>query len=176
MSNPSTPSLPKQPPFDSTTIPAGPSQSVWDMITTWASEHKAVVYTVAGITLVATAAGVFYYVNTAPKSESSVDEAAAAAKRKARKDKRKAKKEPEDKSAEESTGQSISLKEADIANLAWTGKPNQATVSSVDEDELPEITEQFVAGLTDEVNVIISRVLRTWADHFASNGKSMLLS
>lgn len=66
------------------------------------------VYTVAGITLVATAAGVFYYVNSAPKDESGLDEAEAAAKRKAKKDRRKAKKEAEGKSAEESTGQLLS--------------------------------------------------------------------
>ena len=37
--------------------------SVWDRITTWASEHKAVVYTIAGVTVVVAGAGVFYYVN-----------------------------------------------------------------------------------------------------------------
>jgi len=75
---------------------------MWDKITTWASEHKAVVYTIAGITLVATAAGVFYYVNNAPKAEAGADESAAAAKRKAKKDRRKPKKDADNKAEEES--------------------------------------------------------------------------
>jgi import receptor subunit TOM70 len=43
------------------TAPA-PSSSVWDRISTWASENKAVVYTVAGIAIVVTGAGVAYYI------------------------------------------------------------------------------------------------------------------
>lgn len=37
------------------------SSSVWDRITTWASDNKAVVYTVAGVAVVVTGAGVAYY-------------------------------------------------------------------------------------------------------------------
>lgn len=45
--------------------------SVWDRITTWASEHKAVVYTVAGVTVVVAGAGVFYYANSSSVSDIS---------------------------------------------------------------------------------------------------------
>jgi import receptor subunit TOM70 len=38
-----------------------PSSSLWDRITTWASENKAVVYTIAGVAVVVTGAGVAYY-------------------------------------------------------------------------------------------------------------------
>jgi mitochondrial import receptor subunit TOM70 len=39
-----------------------PSQSsLWDRISSWASEHKAVVCTIAGIAIVVTGAGVAYY-------------------------------------------------------------------------------------------------------------------
>jgi len=38
-----------------------PQSSVWDRITTWASENKAVVYTIAGVAIVVTGAGVAYY-------------------------------------------------------------------------------------------------------------------
>ena len=38
-----------------------PPSSVWDRISTWASEHKAVVYTIAGVAVVVTGAGVAYY-------------------------------------------------------------------------------------------------------------------
>jgi hypothetical protein len=51
---------------------ASSSPGVWDRITTWASEHKAVVYTVAGVAVVVTGAGVVYYlqnsVRARPKS------------------------------------------------------------------------------------------------------------
>jgi mitochondrial import receptor subunit TOM70 len=55
----------------SSPIPAGkgvpdfasstPPSSVWDRISTWASENKAVVYTIAGVAIVVTGAGVAYY-------------------------------------------------------------------------------------------------------------------
>jgi import receptor subunit TOM70 len=38
-----------------------PASSVWDRISAWASENKAVVYTVAGVAIVVTGAGVAYY-------------------------------------------------------------------------------------------------------------------
>jgi mitochondrial import receptor subunit TOM70 len=79
-----------------------PSQSVWDRISTWASEHKAVVYTVAGVTLVATAAGVYYYVSSAPKKDGGAEEGTSTAKRKTKKDRRKAKKEVEEKLTDQS--------------------------------------------------------------------------
>jgi hypothetical protein len=40
------------------------SSSLWNRISNWASENKAVVYTIAGVTLVATSAGVVYYLNS----------------------------------------------------------------------------------------------------------------
>ena len=40
---------------------SAPPSSVWDRISTWASEHKAVVYTIAGVAVVVTGAGVAYY-------------------------------------------------------------------------------------------------------------------
>lgn len=59
MSNPSPmPPVARAPPdFASST----PPNSVWDRISTWASENKAVVYTIAGVAVVVTGAGVAYY-------------------------------------------------------------------------------------------------------------------
>jgi import receptor subunit TOM70 len=37
--------------------------SVWDRFTNWASENKALVYTIAGVAVVVTGAGVVYYLN-----------------------------------------------------------------------------------------------------------------
>jgi import receptor subunit TOM70 len=36
---------------------------VWDRLTNWASENKALVYTIAGVAVVVTGAGVVYYLN-----------------------------------------------------------------------------------------------------------------
>ena len=70
-----------------------PSSSLWDRITTWASEHKAAVYTIAGITVVATGAGIYYY--TSESAPTPQDPEAVAEKKKARKANKKAKKEAE---------------------------------------------------------------------------------
>ncbi len=56
-------------------------------------------YTVAGITLVATAAGVFYYASDSRRAVA--DGEGAAGKRKSKKDRRKAKKDAEDASGRE---------------------------------------------------------------------------
>ena len=42
--------------------------SLWDRITTWASENKAVVYTIAGVAIVVTGAGVAYYLTDSVSS------------------------------------------------------------------------------------------------------------
>lgn len=60
MSNP----LPSMPPGRPTVaIPVESSSGLWDRLSTWASENKAVVYTVAGVAVVVTGAGVVYYLN-----------------------------------------------------------------------------------------------------------------
>ena len=69
------------------------SPSLWDRISTWASEHKAVVYTIAGVAVVVTGAGVVYYLSDSrqdPRS-SPTDQKKPLSK----KEKRKAKKEKE---------------------------------------------------------------------------------
>jgi len=40
---------------------SGPPSTFWDRVSTWASENKAVVYTIAGVAVVVTGAGVAYY-------------------------------------------------------------------------------------------------------------------
>jgi import receptor subunit TOM70 len=83
---------------------AGSSSSLWDRIATWASEHKAVVYTITGVTLVVTAAGVVYYVNDSNKTKEPTSPSSK--KSQSKKARRKVKKEVEDspakKDAEES--------------------------------------------------------------------------
>ena len=47
--------------ISSNSTAAAQSTGLWDRVSTWASEHKAVVYTVAGVAIVVTATGVAYY-------------------------------------------------------------------------------------------------------------------
>ena len=61
------------------------STSFWDRVSTWASENKAVVYTIAGIAVVVTGAGAVYYFSDSKKD--------LADKRPSKKERRKAKKE-----------------------------------------------------------------------------------
>jgi mitochondrial import receptor subunit TOM70 len=73
-------------------IPQSGSSSLWDRISNWASEHKGTVYAIAGVTLVVTAGGIVYYLNTdkdasAPTTPTS--------KRKNKRDRKKAKERAE---------------------------------------------------------------------------------
>lgn len=62
MSNPPIEALPTT----AVPMPLPAEATVWDRISTWVSEHKAVVYTVAGVAVVVTGAGVVYYLNNGP--------------------------------------------------------------------------------------------------------------
>ncbi len=77
----------------STFSPQAPSLPLWDRISQWASEHKAVVYTIAGVAVVISGAGVVYYLSDSRKGagEGSSEEV----KRASKKERRRAKKEKE---------------------------------------------------------------------------------
>lgn len=47
-----------------TVIPVDSSSGLWDRITSWASENKTIVYTAAGVAVVATGAGLVYFLNS----------------------------------------------------------------------------------------------------------------
>ncbi|CAJ2502832.1 Uu.00g102260.m01.CDS01 [Anthostomella pinea] len=102
--------------------------SVWDRITNWASENKALVYTIAGVAVVVTGAGVVYYLNDTKPS-------APAQPRLSKKERRK------QKEAERQA-------EAGKPSTSPTEQPKAAAVESA--DELPEITESTVATFTNE--------------------------
>lgn len=59
MSQQHQPSFP--PPSTGVPVPLPAESSVWDRISTWVSENKAVVYTIAGVTVVVAGATVYYY-------------------------------------------------------------------------------------------------------------------
>jgi len=113
-------------------IPTPPtSSSLWERLSTWASENKATVYTIAGVTLVVTAAGVYYYSSeAAPVTKSSP-------KKKAKK--RKNKKDPDQ------------AKQPEAPTQAGAEKPAPSVASadlSLDADEL---TEEVIASLSENV-------------------------
>jgi import receptor subunit TOM70 len=59
MSGPTPSMAPGQP----TLVPVDPSSGLWERLTHWASENKTVVYTIAGVGIAVTGAGVIYYLN-----------------------------------------------------------------------------------------------------------------
>lgn len=69
------------------------SLPLWDRITTWASENKAVVYTIAGVAVVVSGAGVVYYLSDSRKA--SQDQGTDEKKKASKKERRKAKKDRE---------------------------------------------------------------------------------
>ncbi|KAB8294844.1 hypothetical protein EYC80_006805 [Monilinia laxa] len=103
--------------------------SVWDRITTWASENKAVVYTIAGVAVVVSGAGVAYYLLDSKDSPSTQSVP------KKSKEKRRRKKDEK--------------KEADVekGTTSSATKP-KSPVETV--DELPEVDETTVGGLSDQ--------------------------
>lgn len=79
--------------------------SLWDRVSTWVSENKAVAYTIAGTVVVITGAGAVYYFSNNKFTDSS----ASTEKRKSKKERRKEKKEKEEAAAQEKAG--IKLKD-----------------------------------------------------------------
>ncbi|EXJ94823.1 mitochondrial import receptor subunit tom-70 [Capronia coronata CBS 617.96] len=111
--------------------------SLWDRMSTWVSENKAVAYTIAGTVVVITSAGAIYYFS-GPRTGGPPS---STEKRKSKKERRKEKKAAEEA---QKAGTGISLKDAE----AGTVPPKPAAVET--EDELPEINENTVESLSAE--------------------------
>lgn len=95
------PEPPKNVVLDTASIPASSSSSVWDRISKWVSENKALVYTVAGVAVVVTSAGVVYYLNDSNRSGKSTQ---PADKKKSKNQRRKEKKKAEEKKSKAASG------------------------------------------------------------------------
>lgn len=78
--------------------------SLWDRVSNWVSENKAVAYTIAGTVVVITSAGAIYYFSGQKATPSS----SPTEKRKSKKERRK-----EKKAAEEAQKTGISLNDAE---------------------------------------------------------------
>ncbi|KAI1162830.1 mitochondrial import receptor subunit tom-70 [Nemania serpens] len=102
--------------------------SVWDRFTNWASDNKALVYTIAGVAVVATGAGVVFYLNGDAKSK------APSTPKLSKKERRKRKEAERQAEAAEKTP------------VSTPQQPKPAVVESA--DELPDVDETTVAALT----------------------------
>jgi mitochondrial import receptor subunit TOM70 len=131
MSNPAPISPPPNPVLLSAPS-STPSDSFWNRISNWASENKAVVYTIAGVTLIVTGAGVYYYLST----DKSSKPAQTSSSKKRSKNKKKAKKDD------------------DTASKAESSK-FEAPSASVTSGDLPvdveELTDEYIASLSEHV-------------------------
>lgn len=97
--------------LDTSKLPSQSSQSVWDRISNWVSENKAVVYTIAGVAVVVTGAGVVYYLSDSKKAGGASAPAPSVQKKsknQRRKEKKKAEEEKKTKTASAQDGMSSS--------------------------------------------------------------------
>lgn len=94
------PATPTQVVLDTSKLPPSSSQSVWDRITNWVSENKAVVYTIAGVAVVVTGAGVVYYLSDSKKPSGG---ASSSTPKKSKNQRRKEKKKAEEEKKTKST-------------------------------------------------------------------------
>ena len=78
--------------------------SIWDRVTTWAADNKAIAYTIAGVVVVVTGAGAVYYLSESKKS--SAGKSIPGEKRKSKKQRQK-----EKKASEEAKSSTIGLKD-----------------------------------------------------------------
>ncbi|KAI9735826.1 MAG: TOM (translocase of outer membrane) complex component [Cirrosporium novae-zelandiae] len=128
------PSIP-QVSVHSSSVPTSSSGSVLDRISSWASEHKAVVYTIAGVAVVVTGAGVVYYLrDTGSDSKVSGGTGASEDKKKSKKERRKEKERARGKADSPSKTEGVAAKSAKV-------EP---------EEELPQVDETTVGALSEE--------------------------
>ncbi|KLJ08198.1 hypothetical protein EMPG_09967 [Blastomyces silverae] len=127
--------------FNPSSLQAQPSSSVWDRISKWASENKAIVYTIAGVAVVVTSAGVVYYLSDSGRSAAS---AQPAEKRKSKKERRREKKKAEEE------------KKAEVAAPTDPAKKKPEEVP----EELPEVDESTVDSLSAETRAAYAAKLK----------------
>ena len=161
MSNQPVPvQLGRSPALDISSLPSqSPPASFWDRLSTWASENKALVYTITGVAIVVTGAGVAYYLTDSRRASAT---SAADGKRKtSKKERRKAKKEKEKEEPEKDTtareqptesGMAIQTAAEDTANrMGSEAKEKQPTVESEPLEALPQVDESTVGSLSEQV-------------------------
>ena len=118
------------------------SSSIFDKIGTWASENKAIVYTLAGVAVVVSGAGAVYYLSDSRGTTGSASER----KRPSKKERRKAKQE-----REKGQGQTESRSSDQESSRA-------ATVESDPLEGIPQIDESSVENLSDDVCDVVESI------------------
>ncbi|KAL1978339.1 hypothetical protein VTN31DRAFT_1198 [Thermomyces dupontii] len=118
---------------DKSSVPASSSASVWDRISKWVSENKALVYTIAGVAVVVTSAGVVYYLSDTGKPAQAP--APSGAKKKSKKERRLEKKRAEEERK---------AREEQAAAAASESKKAE------EPEGLPEVDEESVKLLSEE--------------------------
>ncbi|KAK5075271.1 TOM (translocase of outer membrane) complex component [Lithohypha guttulata] len=118
------------------------NSSLWDRVSTWVSENRAVAYTIAGTVVVVTAGGVVYYLSHSPEKNLEAQNHA----KKSKKERRKEKKEQQEAASREQPESGVKLIDEEAAIGVQAPKP--ATVEA--EDEVPEITESTVEAFSPE--------------------------
>ena len=142
---------------------AAASSSVWERISRWAAENKTVVYTIAGVTLVATGAGVVYYVSGSG-GDRRLDELSRGEQKKSKKERRKAKKEAQDAlsrdSSVEATVQGLRHQASNESMVVANREPAETKVEPLApqdtgieaEESLPSVDESTVGTLSEQVS------------------------
>ncbi|KAL8675380.1 MAG: hypothetical protein Q9168_000211 [Polycauliona sp. 1 TL-2023] len=125
------------PPLDTSSLSSQSSSlPLWDRLSTWASENKAIVYTIAGIAVIVTGAGVVYY--STDSTTFSRDASSGEKKRLSKKERKKAKKDKEQAQSQVTTEPDQRPKEK---------KP---TVESDPAESLPHVDPSTVESLPDQ--------------------------
>jgi import receptor subunit TOM70 len=146
------PATPTQVVLDTSKLPASSTQSVWDRISNWVSENKAVVYTIAGVAVVVTGAGVVYYLSDSKKPASAASTTPKKSKNQRRKEKKKAEEKEKAKTASVQDG---ALRDK-LSTQCDRGIATDITAEPVKKaeeptEELPNVDEATVDQLSEEV-------------------------
>ncbi|KAL2006908.1 hypothetical protein VTN00DRAFT_9576 [Thermoascus crustaceus] len=118
---------------DTSSLSSSSSASVWDRISKWVAENKALVYTIAGVAVVVTSAGVVYYLTDSGRPAQGMP--APAEKKKSKKERRKEKKRAEEQKQ---------------AEKAASAQDESAKKKAEEIEELPEVDEATVGNLDEE--------------------------
>ncbi len=162
-----TPSGVLPPPPVVVDTPLSATPSLWDRVSNWASENKAVVYTFGAVAVVVTGAGVVYYLSQPPRQTPDAEKPLGTTeeKRKSKKERRKGKKHVEESKREEKatpaesercknaiSGTSM-LPPSDLMAATAAATTTEKTVPAVKvEEPLPEVDEETVEKLSAQVS------------------------
>ncbi|KAL8392981.1 hypothetical protein RB595_002970 [Gaeumannomyces hyphopodioides] len=136
--------FPSIPPANPTPVAAIPTDSsLWDRISTWASDNKAVVYTIAGVAVVVTGAGVVYYVNGSGSKSDSPPRLSKKERRKRKEAERKA------DAAEKGSSDFKGSDGKKTSGPSGPSDPKAASVASSDDDFL-DITEETIESFSPD--------------------------